>query len=91
VFDADLPPFYDDCVPDLGTPGPVLDGCGTSLTTQGAGVGYRVPPSAALPTPPINPIYQGVASAPPGGPVPGVFIGAPVYLSDQGVMQFSFD
>jgi hypothetical protein len=91
VLDADLPPFYDDCAPDLNAPTPVLNGCGTSLTTQGAGVGYRVAPSASLPNPPMNPVWPGVASSPRGTYAPGVFIAAPVYLSEQGVVQFSFD
>jgi hypothetical protein len=95
VFDGELPAFFNECDRPLDDPGPILDGCGTSLTTQGAGIGYRVVPSATLPSPPINPIYRGLDSGLalglPGPLMGEVFIAAPVYLSDQGLAQFSFD
>ncbi len=51
--------------------------------TAGAGqVGYRVVPSPSLPDPPLLTFD----SASP----PGVFLAAPVYISDQGQLQFGF-
>jgi hypothetical protein len=91
VFDGELPPFYNDCLPtnlDVSSGAP-RTGCLTSLTTQGAGVGYRVVPSASFPNPPINAIY-GAESSPPGG-TPNLFLAAPVYLDDQGLAQFIFE
>jgi len=70
------------------------DGYG-SLTATGAGVGYRLVPSASFPNPPVNELrvgVQGVMNRPLGSNDPApIFISAPVFISDQGVSQAEFE
>lgn len=70
------------------------DGYG-SLTATGAGVGYRLVPSASFPNPPVNELWvgvQGVKDRPLGSNDPApIFISAPVFISDQGVSQAEFE
>ena len=70
-------------------PAVVSDDGYASLTATGAGIGYRLVPSATLPSPTVNAVYtglQGLVYRPAGSNVPApLFIAAPVFMSDQGV------
>jgi len=70
------------------------DGYG-SLTATGAGIGYRLVPSATLPNPAVNQLSSGVQGAvfrPAGSKVPApIFVAAPVFMSDQGVVLRDFE
>jgi len=83
VFDADVPavPSHP-CPASLGP-----DNCDT-LTADGVGVGYRLVPSATLPSAPVNAIEQSFYS-PSGGA--SNYLAAPIYMSDQGQMQLALD
>ena len=59
----------------------------TSLSSDGAGLGFRLVPTAALPAPYISPLLQEVWSfgrSSPTVPGPPNFVGAPIYFGDRG-------
>jgi hypothetical protein len=90
VFDAELPAVFDDCDPasPSSIPGNWSDGgCFTSRTTRGAGVGYRLVPTAALPDPPVNALTWGISDL-SSSPRPQIFVAAPVFMNEQGQSQF---
>jgi hypothetical protein len=69
------------------------DGFG-SLTADGAGIGYRVIPSASSPNPTVMALYVGSLGA--GARLPGdtspptpIFIAAPFFMTDQGLLPAS--
>jgi len=67
---------------DTEIPATDSDPLTSSLTDAGTGVGYRVVPTAALPAPPVLAFQT---------EVPEVFVAAPVYLSDQGLLLYGFN
>jgi hypothetical protein len=84
VFDADVPAIPSHpCSMPLGA-----ENCDT--LADGVGVGYRLVPSAALPNPPVNAVYQSTGSYPPAGNV-STYLAAPIYISDQGQVQLALD
>ncbi len=60
-----------------------------SLTGTGAGIGYRLVPSATVPAPPVLALRL-VGSPWPTYPPPLNFLAAPVFMNDQGEPQVSF-
>jgi len=66
-----------------------------SLTATGAGVGYRLVPSASLPNPPVNALTigpQGSMNRAVGSTTPApIFVSAPFFVSDQGVEITEFE
>jgi hypothetical protein len=93
VFDAEVPAAGDDCDPSSPSsiPGSWSGGCFTSLTTTGAGIGYRLVPTASLPNPPVNALTWGVSDSLSINPRPPIFVAAPVFMTDDGRSQFVFD
>lgn len=78
---------------DLEVPAPVEHPTST-LTADGAGIGYRVVPSEALPAPPVMALDQGqltMSDAEEASPSPAVFVVAPIYISDDGQPTYGFD
>src|SRR5581483_4840596 len=70
-------------------PAIVSDDGYASLAATGAGIGYRLVPSAPLPNPAVNALYTGVQGAayrPAGSNVP-----VPIFMSDQGVWLHGFN
>ncbi len=61
-----------------------------SLTADGAGIGYRLVPSAALPNPTVDALYVGPLGQ-GAVPPPEVFVAALVFLSDQGEPLVGFN
>jgi hypothetical protein len=87
VFDTEVPAVADHpCPYDAGE-----INC-DSLTADGAGIGYRLVPSASLPDPVVNPLYIGAESAFTfGGASFEVYVDAPVFMSDQGKTEFDLN
>jgi len=83
VFETDVPDVYAVCsyAPASTAMGP----CFSSLGNDGAGVGYRLVPSASLPPPPVHPVSRVdlLTGSHPDGP-PAIFFAAPIYMSDDG-------
>lgn len=87
VFDTEVPAVADHPCPD--DPGEI--NC-DSLTADGAGIGYRLVPSASLPNPVVNPLHIGAESAGTlGGASFEVYVDAPVFMSDQGKTEFDLN
>ena len=61
-----------------------------SLTGSGAGVGYRLVPSAALPAPPVLSLRLAGSAGVPSYPPPLNFLAAPIFMNDQGEPQMTF-
>lgn len=91
LFDAEVPAAVDDCDPSSSIPGTWSGGCFTSLTTTGAGIGYRLVPTASLPNPPVNALTWSVGDSISIDPRPLIFVAAPVFMTDEGRSQFVFD
>jgi hypothetical protein len=70
-------------IPDAICPPP-------SLSPEGAGIGYRLVPSSALPNPRVLPLHPADAGI-PGEAMATVFVAAPVSMSDQGQLLFGFN
>lgn len=70
IFDAEVSANFPDCAPTPSDPSPAVDGCGTSLTSDGAGIGYRLVPSASLPNPPVLALTIGAVYFYPLNPLP---------------------
>jgi hypothetical protein len=92
VFDAEVAAVFDECdrssLSNVGSW--TAGGCFTSLTTRGAGIGYRLVPTASLPNPPVNALTWGMTdligdSSNPRAPI---FVAAPAFMTDQGRPQF---
>jgi len=66
------------------------DGAAATMTADGVGIGYRAPPSPAMPAPPVLAL-QRTAGGPTEAAAPPVFVAAPVYMSDQGQLLFGFN
>lgn len=85
--DLALGDLYDTEVPAAS------DGDGATMTTDGAGIGYRVTPSPTLPDPPVLALRRGSLTA--GGPAEAasraIFVAAPVYMSDTGQLLYGFN
>jgi hypothetical protein len=60
----------------------------STLGDDGAGYGFRLVPSASVPNPPVQPLRRWFA--PPNAPEVVSFLGAPIYMSDQGDPQSEF-
>jgi hypothetical protein len=71
---------------------PVPAGAGTtdSRTDTGAGIGYRLPPSAALPAPPVVSLHLTGSAGAPVYPAPLNFLAAPIFMNDRGESQITF-
>ncbi len=67
---------------DTEVPAPPGDADST-LTGDGAGIGYRVTPSNELPAPPVLPLHAAAGAA--------VFVAAPIYMTDQGTLLGGFN
>jgi hypothetical protein len=92
IFDAEVPAVLEDCDPSFQVQGSAFDGgCFTSRPTRGAGIGYRLVPSASLPDPPVNALTAGAWDSSMNSPRPAIFVAAPIYMSDQGQSQFVFN
>jgi hypothetical protein len=70
------------------------DGEPVSLSSNGAGVGFRLVPTQAVPAPYISPLLLEVVAfgrSIPTFPGPPNFVGAPIYFGDQGnvIVQFN--
>lgn len=70
------------------------DGELVSLSSNGAGLGFRLVPTPALTAPYISPLLQEVwtfGHSSPTFPGPPNFVGAPIYFGDQGnvIVQFN--
>ena len=74
VFQADFPTV-------TSTAG---DDYNYSLNSAGAGIGYRVVPSATVPAPPVLPMGLGFAVGAPSYPPALNYLAAPVFMTDQG-------
>lgn len=61
-----------------------------SLTSTGAGIGYRLVPSATVPDPPVLPMGLGFQVGAPSYPPALNFLGAPIFMTDQGQVQGNF-
>ena len=92
VFDAEVPALFDDCdrssFSNVGSWS--SGGCFTSRTRKGAGIGYRLVPTASLPDPPVNAVTWGMTdlkgdSSNPRAPI---FVAAPAFMTEQGRSQF---
>ncbi len=81
VYDAELPASISDACPP---PSPAGVPCPSTLSPAGAGVGYRLVPSASVPAPPVQGLTGGIWSGISYDETPTVFLAAPVYLTDQG-------
>jgi hypothetical protein len=89
VFGTEMPTVLDACDPasPASVPGSwSRGGCFTSITTEGAGVGYRVVPTPSLPNPPVNALTWGVDGL-LTDPRPPIFIAAPVFMNEAGQSQ----
>jgi hypothetical protein len=89
TFATEVPAVLDDCDPASSTSVPgswSSGGCFTSITTQGAGVGYRVVATPSLPNPPVNALTWSVDGL-LTSPRPAVFVAAPVFMSEAGQSQ----
>jgi hypothetical protein len=89
VFQTEVPVVVDDCDPasPASVPGSwSAGGCFTSITTQGAGVGYRLVATPSRPTPPINALTWGVDGLGVNSRPP-IFVAAPVFMTDAGQSQ----
>jgi len=91
AFDAEVPAVFDDCdrasFSDVGSWS--AGGCFTSRTTTGAGIGYRLVPTASLPDPPVNALTWGMTdlkgdSSNPRAPI---FVAGPAFMTEQGRAQ----
>ena len=70
------------------------DGELVSLSSNGAGLGFRLVPTPALPPPHISPLLQefwAFGRSISTFPGPPNFVGAPIYLGDQGNVIFQFN
>lgn len=74
VFQAELPAVTSSTSSDYSL----------SLTQTGAGVGYRMVPSAAVPAPPVQVMYEAFEVGAPSYPPALEYLGAPVFMTDQG-------
>ena len=93
VFDTEVPAVFDDC--DPASPASIAGtwsggGCFTSRMTTGAGIGYRLVPTASLPNPPVNALTWGVSDSLLTGPRPPIFVAAPIFMTAEGQSQFVF-
>jgi hypothetical protein len=89
VFETEVPALPDPCDPKAQalTPGSWgTGGCFTSMTTEGAGVGYRLVATPSLPDPPVNALSWGVDGI-ADDPRPPIFVAAPVFMSAAGQSQ----
>jgi hypothetical protein len=73
-------------VPAVG----LSEGGYASMTADGAGIGFRLVPSAALPNPIVDALYVGPLGQ-GAFPPPEVFVAAPVFLSEQGESLTGFN
>ena len=80
VFDAEFPS------PDAAGSTYSLN----SLTDTGTGIGYRLVPSTTAPAPPVLPLYLAFTLGVSTVPQAPNFVGAPVFISDQGDPQILF-
>jgi hypothetical protein len=92
VFDAEVPAVFDDCdrssFSNVGSWS--TGGCFTSRTTRGAGIGYRLVPTASFRNPPVNALTWGMTdligdSSSPRAPI---FVAAPAFMTEQGQSKF---
>jgi hypothetical protein len=60
----------------------------TTLDDRGAGYGFRMLPTARVPNPPVHTLRRWFS--PPNAANALVFLGAPIYMSDQGDAQMEF-
>ena len=91
VFDAEVPAVFDDCDRSSSTVGSwSAGGCFTSRTTKGAGIGYRLVPTASLPDPPVNALTWGMTDLKGdlSNPRAPIFVAAPAFMTEQGRSQF---
>jgi hypothetical protein len=89
VFETEVPAVIDPCDPtsSASVPGSWSGGgCFTSLTTRGAGVGYRLVPTPSLPNPPVNALTWGIDGV-TANSRPPIFVAAPVFMTDGGRSQ----
>jgi hypothetical protein len=63
-----------------------------SLTDAGVGIGYRQVATAAVPSPPVLPLFRGVnfASYTSSANRPAYFVAAPIFMAADGQVQASF-
>lgn len=90
VFQTEVPAVVDDCDPSSSASVPgswSTGGCFTSITAQGAGIGYRVVATSTLPTPPVNAATWGVDGL-VADPRPPIFVAAPVFVDAAGQSQY---
>jgi hypothetical protein len=87
VFDTEVPAVFDDCDRSSSTVGSwTAGGCFTSRTTAGAGIGYRLVPTASLPDPPVNALTWGMTdlNGDSSNPRAPIFVAAPAFMTEQG-------
>jgi len=77
VFDAD--------VPDANPSPPAR-----SLSDDGAGIGFRMVPSATVPNPPVLSLTRAIPFAGNREPPAALYVAAPIYLSDRGDPQLIY-
>jgi hypothetical protein len=77
VFDADFPAVTN-------------SGYNYSLSETGAGIAYRMVPSATVPAPPVQAMDLAFTIGTPTYPPPLDFLGAPIFMTDQGQPQERF-
>jgi hypothetical protein len=77
---------------DTEVPAIVSENGFASLTPDGAGIGFRLVPSASVPDPPVLGLYVGAEGAVGSGLPPNeIFVVAPSFMSDQGQLLEGFN